>query len=133
MSQIKRILCVDDNVDNNDLLAFMLNKPDRSVTATTTASEALTLIAEEPFDLYVLDVQLPDVDGLELCRTVRSKSKDVPIIIYSAGAYEVEKAAGFDAGATTYLVKPEGIKTIAGIVSAYLSQDRRATARASHF
>jgi two-component system phosphate regulon response regulator OmpR len=119
-----RILCVDDHADTNDLVSITLSMDGYRVSSAKSANEAMILINNQPFDVYIIDVQMPNINGLELCRRIRANDEDVPIIIYSAAAYEADKTAGYDAGATRYLVKPEGFNAIADVVKDVVSQSR---------
>jgi CheY-like chemotaxis protein len=75
--------------------------------AVATAAEALAAIKSEHFDLYLTDVRLPDLDGIELCRQLRDFDPVTPILIFSGAAYPADKKKGFAAGANDYVVKPE--------------------------
>lgn len=74
--------------------------------AVGTAAQALSLIQAEPFDLYMLDGRLPDIDGFELCRRMRALDSHIPILFFSGAAYAADKQKGIDAGANDYLIKP---------------------------
>jgi len=72
-----------------------------------TAAQALSLIQTEHFDLYLLDVWLPDLDGFELCRRVRVLDPPTPVLFYSGAAYDDDKKRGIEAGANAYVTKPD--------------------------
>jgi DNA-binding response OmpR family regulator len=64
------------------------------------------LIENEQFDLYVVDANLPDVSGLQLCREIRVRDRTTPIVMFSAAAYDKDQEEGLRAGASKYVVKP---------------------------
>jgi two-component system response regulator MprA len=75
--------------------------------AVGTGAEALSSVQAEPFDLYMLDSRLPDVDGFELCRRLRAIDPHAPILFFSGAAFETDKKKGIEAGANAYLIKPD--------------------------
>ncbi len=102
----KRVLCVEDNEDIGFLLYTTLKREGFEPVITYTISDALMLAGREEFDLYVLDVALESGSGLDLCRTLREARPDVPVIFYSAAAYDSDREAGLGAGACAYVTKP---------------------------
>lgn len=82
---------------------------DYSVTVVETGAEALALIAQKPFDLYILDIWLPGMDGLDLCRRLREMGITKPIMFFSAMVRPHNRQYGLDAGANEYLVKPNDL------------------------
>ena len=107
-----RILCADDNPDTRDLVFAMLQAGGHDVICVETCTEALDLLKREEFDLVVLDNWMPELTGTELTRLIREFDKTTPILFYSAAAYEQDKRAALDAGAQSYLTKPEGIDSL---------------------
>lgn len=107
-----RVLCVDDNEDCRVMLKTLLALARIEVKPVTTAADALSLIRAERFDLCVMDVWLPGVDGFKLCRQIRNIKPHVPILFFSGAAYAADKKRGINAGATAYVVKPD----IAGLL-----------------
>ena len=103
-----RILVVDDDPALLRVLSLGLGARGHSVHTAATGRDALTQVAMTALDLVVLDLGLPDADGLEVCRQVREMS-DVPIIVLSADATEDRKIAALDGGADDYVVKPFGM------------------------
>jgi DNA-binding response OmpR family regulator len=67
----------------------------------------LSSIQTEPFDLYLLDSRLPDLDGFDLCRQMRAFDPNTPILFFSGAAYEADKKRGIEAGANAYVIKPD--------------------------
>src|SRR5262249_19166610 len=100
-----RILLVDDEQSIQTLLSYPLRRDGYEVVQATDGREALERFEERPFDLVVLDVMLPQLDGLEVCRRLRSRSA-VPIIMLTAKAEEIDKVVGLEIGADDYITKP---------------------------
>src|ERR671931_2035965 len=100
-----RILLVDDEQPIQTLLSYPLQKDGYQVVHAADGREALARFAEQPFDLVVLDVMLPRIDGLEVCRRLRQRSS-VPIIMLTAKAEEIDKVLGLELGADDYITKP---------------------------
>jgi DNA-binding response OmpR family regulator len=102
----KRVLCVEDDADVCSMITSLLGLLGYEVVSAETVNEALTRIKDEPFDLYLLDNWLPGGSGIELCRTIRERSKSIPVIFYSGAAYGEDKQQALEAGADAYLIKP---------------------------
>ncbi len=100
-----KILVIDDDAAVTDLLSLLLKSQGFDVTATNNSGEGLNLIREKQPDLVVLDLMMPDIDGWEVCKSVRAFSQ-VPIIILSALNDPSMIASVLDAGADDYLTKP---------------------------
>jgi DNA-binding response OmpR family regulator len=106
-----RILVVEDNSDSREMVRTLLSESadGLEVTAVETAAEALVLDARAPFDLYVLDIWLPGMDGLGLCRRLRERGRTQPIIFFSAMVQATDRQYVLGAGANEFLVKPRDI------------------------
>ena len=102
-----RVLCVEDDEDSRVMLCALLRLSLIEAKAVGTATQALSLIQAEHFDLYMLDSHLPDLDGFELCRRLRDFDPHTPILFFSGAAYEADKKRGIEAGANAYVVKPK--------------------------
>src|SRR5687767_9664741 len=103
-----RILCVEDNRDSREMIATLLRQfnGDYDVTAVETAAEALELDGKNRFDLYILDIWLPGMDGVELCRRLRERGVIKPIMFFSAmGVQTKDRDYVLAAGADEFLVK----------------------------
>ena len=120
-----RILLVDDEQSVQTLLSFPLRKEGYEVVQAVDGREALDRFAEQPFDLVVLDVMLPQLDGLEVCRRLRARSA-VPIIMLTAKSEEIDKVVGLELGADDYITKPFSMREFRSRVKAAL---RRADMR----
>jgi DNA-binding response OmpR family regulator len=114
-----RILLVDDEQSIQTLLSFPLRKDGYEVVQATDGREALARFGETAFDLVVLDVMLPRVDGLEVCRRMRARSS-VPIIMLTAKAEEIDKVLGLELGADDYITKPFSLREFRSRVKAAL-------------
>jgi len=115
----KRVLVVDDDAKTVELVKLYLDRDGYQVLTAYDGVEALRLAREGYPDLIVLDLMLPDIDGLEICRTLRRES-DVPIIMLTARTTDRDKLAGLDLGADDYVTKPFSPKELAARVRAVL-------------
>ena len=114
-----RILLVDDEQSVQTLLSFPLRKDGYEVVQAVDGREALDRFSEQPFDLVVLDVMLPQLDGLEVCRRLRARSA-VPIIMLTAKSEEIDKVVGLELGADDYITKPFSMREFRSRVKAAL-------------
>ncbi|HUR98744.1 MAG TPA: response regulator [Pyrinomonadaceae bacterium] len=125
MSEAKaRILCVEDNRDSREMIATLLRQSNQNyqVTAVETAAEALALNGREKFDLYILDIWLPGMDGVELCRRLRERGITEPIMFFSAmGVQQKDKDYVLASGANEFLVKSVDIDRFTETVEKLLS------------
>jgi len=115
----KRVLVVDDDVKTVELVKLYLNRDGYRVLTAYDGVEALRLAREGHPDLIVLDLMLPGIDGLEVCRTLRGES-DVPIIMLTAKTTDQDKLAGLNLGADDYVTKPFSPRELAARVRAVL-------------
>jgi len=120
-----RILLADDEQSILTLLSYPLRKDGYDVVRASDGREALDRFAESDFDLVVLDVMMPHVDGLEVCRKLRATSS-VPIIMLTAKGEEFDKVLGLELGADDYITKPFSMREFRSRVKAAL---RRASMR----
>src|SRR5882762_1253006 len=122
-----RILVVEDDQDIAELVARYLDKAGFVTERATSGREALKTIAARPPDLMVLDLMLPHVDGLEVCRVVRGNeaSAAMPIIMLTARAEESERIVGLELGADDYLAKPFSPNELVARVRALLRRANR--------
>src|SRR3954467_5441243 len=124
-----RILIVEDDPDIADLVARYLDKAGFVTERAANGRDALTALAARPPDLMVLDLMLPHVDGLEVCRQVRAnpQSAAIPIIMLTARAEESERIVGLELGADDYLAKPFSPNELVARVRALLRRAQRPT------
>jgi two-component system OmpR family response regulator len=101
----KRILVVDDEARIREVLLYALEKDGFAVTAVADGPAALAAIEQGGVDLVVLDVMLPEIDGLEVCRRIRQRHR-VPILFLSARGEEIDRIVGLELGGDDYLAKP---------------------------
>jgi DNA-binding response OmpR family regulator len=120
-----RILLVDDEQSVQTLLSYPLRKDGYHVTSALDGREALERFAEARFDLVVLDLMLPKLDGVEVCRQLRRTSQ-VPIIMLTAKGSETDKVAGLEVGADDYITKPFSMREFRSRVKAALRRSRMA-------
>ena len=125
-----RVLIVEDEPDIRDLLAFHLEREGYHVTRSKTGADALRQVRARPPDLVLLDLMLPELGGLEVCRRLRQdpRTASVPIVMLTARGEEVDRILGLELGADDYIVKPFSPKEVVARVRAVL---RRAGARDS--
>jgi DNA-binding response OmpR family regulator len=114
-----RILLVDDEQAVQTLLTYPLRKEGYDVVGATDGQEALDRFAEQRFDLVVLDIMLPKLDGIEVCRRMRTRSQ-VPIIMLTAKGDEIDKVVGLEMGADDYITKPFSVREFRSRVKAAL-------------
>ena len=114
-----RILLADDEQSIQTLLSYPLQKDGYEVVRASDGREALARFAEQTFDLVVLDVMMPRMDGLEVCRKLRARSS-VPIIMLTAKAEEIDKVVGLELGADDYITKPFSMREFRSRVKAAL-------------
>ena len=124
---MNRVLVVEDDPDIADLVRRYLQRDGFDVEVQSSGREGLAAIAARPPDLLVLDLMLPQVNGLEICRIVRAdeKTASIPIIMVTARAEESERIAGLDLGADDYLAKPFSPGELVARVRALLRRTTR--------
>jgi DNA-binding response OmpR family regulator len=120
-----RILLVDDEHSLQTLLSYPLRKDGYHVTSALDGREALERFTESRFDLVILDLMLPKLDGVEVCRQLRRHSQ-VPIIMLTAKGSETDKVAGLEVGADDYITKPFSMREFRSRVKAALRRSRMA-------
>jgi two-component system OmpR family response regulator len=113
------IVVVDDDMGVRTLLARILRECGYDVTGAADGAELGTAMSERPVDLLLLDIMLPGESGLDICRTIRARSR-VPIIMISARGQEGDRVAGLDLGADDYIAKPFGRSEVLARVRAVL-------------
>jgi two-component system, NtrC family, sensor kinase len=121
------LLIVDDDVTARDILRSVLEGAGHKTIAVNDASSALRLLRREACDLVLFDLELPEIDGLALCRLVRAHPamQQLPLVVFSAVDDEHQKVQAFDAGADDYIVKPSTPGELISRVNAHLSTAHR--------
>jgi DNA-binding response OmpR family regulator len=122
-----RILVVEDDPDIAQLITRYLERAGFAVACLASGRDALAALNERPADLVVLDLMLPQVSGLEICRAARANEKTagVPIIMLTARAEEAERIAGLEVGADDYIAKPFSPDELVARVRALLRRTQR--------
>ena len=115
---MKKLLIVDDEPLIVKGLRYALEQEDYSIVTAYDGKEALEMFEKENPDLILLDVMLPRVDGLEVCRIIRETS-DVPIIMLTAKGEDMDKIMGLEYGADDYISKPFNILEVKVVLKAY--------------
>lgn len=127
---MKKILIVEDDINILTLERDYLEANNFSVTTATDGEDGLKKALGNDFSLVMLDIMLPKLDGLEVCRRVREK-KDIPILLVSAKKEDLDKIRGLGFGADDYIVKPFSPSELVARVIAHISRYERLTAKES--
>jgi len=132
LSAAPRVLVVEDEPHIRELVCLHLGHEGYSCEAVGDGKDALRLTESERFDLLVLDVMIPGMDGVALCRAVRNgqTNRDVPILMLTARRDESDKVIGLESGADDYLTKPFGVRELVARTRALLRRPRQAAAAA---
>ncbi|MGI5198998.1 response regulator transcription factor [Streptomyces sp. CA-288835] len=119
-----RVLIADDDADIRDLVAFKLVQSGHQVTAVEDGMAALRVVREQPLDLVLLDIRMPGMSGLDVCREVRSapETASLPVILITARSQEGDVELGFAAGADDYIIKPFSPRELSSRVTAMLTR-----------
>ncbi|WP_367322609.1 response regulator transcription factor [Streptomyces sp. HUAS ZL42] len=122
-----RVLIADDDADIRDLVAFKLTQSGHQVTAVEDGMAALRAVREELPDLALLDIRMPGMSGLDVCRELRSEPETatLPVIMITARSQEGDVEVGFAAGADDYIIKPFSPRELSSRVQAVLTRVRR--------
>ncbi len=115
---MKRVLVIEDDKSISDLVEIHLIDLDCQITKAYDGEKGLKLALENNFDLIVLDLMLPKLDGLEICKEVRKQEIYTPILMLTAKSEEFDKVIGLEFGADDYLTKPFGIREFIARVKA---------------
>jgi len=121
---MKQFLVVEDNRDIANLVAMHLRDLDAQVDLAADGDEGLSLAESKRYDLIVLDLMLPGIDGLEICRRLRGSDNDAPILMLTAKGSELDRIVGLEMGADDYLTKPFSVLELVARVKAILRRVR---------
>lgn len=123
---VKKILIVEDDQDIVDLLKYNLEKEGYKCYTANNGLEAVYQAVDKEPDLILLDVMMPEMDGIETCRLIKSKPKlhDIFVIFLTARAEEYSEIAGFEAGADDYITKPVKPRALISRIKAILSRKK---------
>jgi DNA-binding response OmpR family regulator len=130
-----RILVVDDEEDLRDLLAFNLKREGYHIAQAATGMEALRLAASLVPNVMLLDIGLPDVSGVDVCRRIKATpaTRDVAVVMLSARASEADRVLGLEAGAADYVTKPFSLRELTARVRAVLRRGPAAEPRQGRY
>jgi len=113
-----RILVIEDNIDIAHLLKVNLQDIDCDVEVSNNGKDGLDQALSEKFDLIILDLMLPQLDGIEVCRKIRQKNSYIPILMLTAKTSELDRVLGLEIGADDYMTKPFSIRELMARVKA---------------
>jgi DNA-binding response OmpR family regulator len=121
---MKRVLIADDDADVRELVEFKLRQSGWDVSTARDGEEALAQLIASPPDVAVLDIMMPKLSGLDLCREIRQRPgvDDIPILLLTAKAQEADVERGFALGADDYVVKPFSPRELAGRLDALMER-----------
>ena len=117
--QNRKILIIDDDEDLSMIITDMLESKGFEVSYAASSEEAFDILSERSFDIILLDINLPDASGFEICRQLREVS-NVPVIFASARTSETDRITGFDIGGDDYLPKPYSMKELLSRINALI-------------
>lgn len=122
----RQVLVVEDEPNIRELVCLHLGLEGYTCTPVASGREALSLATSQPFSLVVLDLMLPGVDGVTICRAIRRQgpNRDVPILMLTARREESDKVLGLDSGADDYLTKPFGVRELVARAGALMRRVR---------
>jgi DNA-binding response OmpR family regulator len=123
-----RILVIEDELPMRTALLETLRAEGYRVQGAADGIAGLELACTEPFDLVLLDVMMPGLDGYAVCRELRKRGRELPVLMLTAKALVDDRVAGLDSGADDYLVKPFSLKELLARVRALLRRHERSTA-----
>ena len=123
----KHVIIVDDEPDIIELVTLHLNKSGYRVRSFENGSSALDYIQQNPPDLIILDLMLPDYDGLELCKMLKKDDKysSIPVIMLTARNEEMDKVLGLEIGADDYVIKPFSPRELIARIKAVLRRENK--------
>ena len=123
------IYIVEDDEDINELLQFNLSREGYKVKSFYNSKDALESLSKDKPDLIILDIMLPDIDGLEFCKILKSDKNlfHIPIIMLTAKSTEIDKIVGLELGADDYITKPFSFRELIARIKAVLRRTKRYT------
>lgn len=111
-NKTRTFLVIDDDFDSCEMLQFMFKARGCEVIICQDSQEGIRLVRDGKFDAVILDYRMPELDGSDVCRAIRTFNKDVPIVFFSASAQKKEHQAILAAGAQAFLVKPNDLSIL---------------------
>ncbi len=116
----KKILLVEDNAEIAHLVMLHLNDAGMHVTHANDGNDGLQLALKQSYDLVILDLMLPGIDGMEICRAIRNSDNYTPVMMLTARSSELDRVLGLEIGADDYISKPFSIRELVARVKALL-------------
>jgi len=123
-----RLLIIEDELPMRTALAQTMTAEGYHVSTAGDGEEGLEMACGESFDLVLLDVMMPGLDGYEVCRTLRKRGREMPVLMLTAKGMVDDRVAGLDCGADDYLVKPFSLRELTARVRALLRRQERSEA-----
>ncbi|MDQ3919716.1 MAG: response regulator [Acidobacteriota bacterium] len=117
----RRVLCAEPHEDTCSLITMFLERQGHEVVTARSVAESVELADRQTFDLYMLDDEYIDGDGLELCKRLRSMTPATPILFFSTRTFNRDRELAMSAGAAAYLTKPDDLFEIVQTVNSILS------------
>jgi len=114
----KKILIIEDHVDLANILSLHLSDLDYSVTHADDGLKGLNFLQGESFDLVILDLMLPGMDGLEICRRIRKQNNYTPVLMLTSKSSEIDRVLGLEIGADDYVSKPFSVREVMARIKA---------------
>ncbi|MEP6712204.1 MAG: response regulator transcription factor [Ferruginibacter sp.] len=118
--KMKNILMIEDDANISELVDIHLKDIHCTTSHANTGAEGLKQALKNTFDLIILDITLPDTDGIEICRKIRAEKISTPVMMLTARSEEIDKVIGLETGADDYLTKPFSIRELIARVKAIL-------------
>lgn len=126
-----KILVVEDDANIRTGLLDALESEGYAPVGASNGRQGLALFAQQPFDLVLLDIMMPEVSGYDVCRELRKRGTAVPILMLTAKGEEIDKVVGLELGADDYITKPFGLRELLARVAAALRRSRNASVPAT--
>lgn len=120
ISKMKNILMIEDDPNISELVDIHLKDIHCTTAHANTGEDGLKQALKKTFDLIILDITLPDIDGIEICRRIRAEKISTPVMMLTARSEEIDKIIGLETGADDYLTKPFSIRELIARVKAIL-------------
>lgn len=114
----KKILIIEDHTDLANILSLHLSDLDFAVSYANDGLKGMAYIKQEQFDLVILDLMLPGMDGLEICRNIRKQNNYTPVLMLTSKSSEVDRVLGLEIGADDYVTKPFSVKEVMARIKA---------------
>lgn len=116
---MNKILIIEDEISFSEALSFLLEKEGFEIRVAETGKQGIDAFNSEKFDLVLLDLMIPEISGIDVCRTIRTSS-NIPIIMLTAKDSEVDKVVGLELGADDYVTKPYSARELVARIKAVL-------------